>query len=311
MQNNVLNMHTDGLLRVSLMGGQARAFLVESTQMVEKARQIHNLSRTATAALGRTLTAAAVLGTMLKGADESVTCRIDGNGPLGMVMAVAKNDGTVKGFVAHPEADPPRRGEKLDVGAAVGHEGLLTVIKDMRMREPYVGQVNLVSGEIAEDFAMYFTSSEQTPSLVSLGVLVGDKVEAAGGLVIQLMPGASEAAIKSIELSAGMFMDISKTMQIDHLDGALTQLLCHLEPEVLAKEPISYKCDCSRERVERALISLGAKELQEMIDEQHGAKVDCHFCNTRRTFSEKELEELKEIAIRSAAKRRDLDSAEA
>ena len=311
MQNNVLNMHTDGMLRVSLMGGQARAFLIESTQMVETARKIHNLSRTATAALGRTLTASAVLGTMLKGADESVTCRIDGNGPLGMMMAVAKNDGTVKGFVAHPEVDPPRRGEKLDVGAAVGHEGLLTVIKDMRMREPYVGQVNLVSGEIAEDFAMYFTSSEQTPSLVSLGVLVGDTVEAAGGLIIQLMPGASEVAIKSIELSAGMFVDISKTIQTDHLDGALTQLLSHLEPEILAREPIQYKCDCSRERVERALISLGAKELSEMIRDQHGAKVDCHFCNTRRNFSEKDLEALRDAAISSMMRRRDLDNAEA
>ncbi|MBQ3079833.1 MAG: Hsp33 family molecular chaperone HslO [Clostridia bacterium] len=282
----------DGLMRISLLGGQARAFLVESTHMVEKARQIHHLSRTATAALGRTLTAASVLGCMLKGADESVTCRIDGGGPLGLLLAVAKNDGSVKGFAAHPEVDPPRRGEKLDVGAAVGRNGLLTVIKDMHMRDPYVGQVELMSGEIGEDFAMYFTSSEQTPSLVSLGVLVGDTVEAAGGLVIQMMPGASDVAIKSIELSAGMFMDISKTIQTDHLDGALFQLLSHLEPEVLSRQTIQYKCDCSRERVERALISLGEKELREMIDEQHGAEVDCHFCNTRRRFTEAELEAL-------------------
>lgn len=307
---NITNLNTDGILRISLMGGQARAFLVDSTQMVEKARKTHNLSRTATAALGRTLTAACVLGNMLKGDDESVTCRIDGNGPMGLMMAVAKNDGCVKGFVAHPEVDPPRRGEKLDVGGAVGHEGLLTVIKDMRMRDPYVGQVNLVSGEIAEDFAMYFTSSEQTPSLVSLGVLVGDTVEAAGGLVIQLMPGATEVAIKSIELSTGMFMDISKTIKEDHLDGAVTQLLLHLEPEILERKPIVYKCDCSRERVERALISLGAKELQEMIDEQHGAKVDCHFCNTRRVFSESDLIQLRDAALASAARRSELNVTE-
>ncbi len=286
----ILNM--DGLLRISLLGGQARAFLVESTQMVEKARRTHHLSRTATVALGRTLTAASVLGCMLKGENESVTCRIDGGGPMGMLLAVAKNDGTVKGFVAHPEVDPPRRGEKLDVGGAVGKDGLLTVIKDMHMRDPYVGQVRMTSGEIGEDFAMYFTASEQTPSLVSLGVLVGDKVEAAGGLIIQMMPGASEVAIKSIELSAGMFIDISKTIKEDHLDGALFQLLSHLEPEVLSRHTIQYKCDCSRDRVERALISLGEKELVDMINEQHGAEVDCHFCNTRRRFSEAELREL-------------------
>lgn len=299
MQTDFGVNYMDGMLRVSLMGGQARAFLIESTNMVEKARRIHHLSRTATAALGRTLTASAVLGSMLKGEKESVTCRIDGGGPLGMVLAVANNAGDVKGLVSHPEVDPPRRGEKLDVGAAVGKNGMLTVVKDMRMREPYVGQVRLVSGEIAEDFAMYFTASEQTPSMVSLGVLVGDEVVSAGGLVIQMMPGASEAAIQSIETSVGMFMDISKTLRDDHLDGALTQLLSHLEPEVLDRLPVRYHCDCTRERVERALISLGAAELQDMIDEQHGAEVDCHFCNTRRRFSE---EELRELLARAQAK---------
>ena len=284
--------YMDGLMCISLMGGQARAFLIESTQMVEKARKIHSLSRTATAALGRTLTATAVLGSMLKGENESVTCRIDGGGPLGMVLAVGNSQGDVKGLVSHPEVDPPRRGEKLDVGAAVGKEGMLTVIKDMRMREPYVGQVHLVSGEIAEDFAMYFTASEQTPSMVSLGVLVADEVVAAGGLVIQMMPGASEVAIKSIEASVGMFMDIFKTMRDDHLEGAYTQLLTHLEPEILSRQSVRYHCDCTRERVERALVSLGEEELVSMIDEQHGAEVDCHFCNTRRRFSEEELREL-------------------
>ena len=283
-------MNRDGLLHISLLEGQARAILTESTAMVHRAKEVHGLSRIATAALGRTLTATAMMGSMLKGANESVTAQIKGGGPIGTVLAVSGADCSVKGYVDNPGIDLPRTGPKLPVGAAVGREGRLSVIKDLRLREPYVGQVNLVSGEIAEDFAMYFTASEQTPSLVSLGVLVSDeRVEAAGGLIVQLMPGASEAAIRSIEASAGMFMDISGTMKEYHLDGAVNQLLLHLQPEVLERREIRYACDCSRERVERALIALGPDELQDMIREQHGAQVDCHFCNKRYSFSEDDL----------------------
>ena len=178
------------------------------------------------------------------------------------------------------------------MGAAVGKDGKLTVVKDLGLREPYVGMVNLVSGEIAEDFAMYFTASEQVPSLVSLGVLVGETVEAAGGLIVQMMPGASEAAVASVEQSAGMFMDISGTMREYHLKGAVPQLLMHLEPEILSHAVPAYRCDCSCERVERALISLGRKELEEMICEQHGAQVDCHFCDRRYRLSEEDLRAL-------------------
>ena len=283
-------MNRDGLLHISLLEGQARAILTESTAMVHRAKEVHGLSRIATAALGRTLTATAMMGSMLKGANESVTAQIKGGGPIGTVLAVSGADCSVKGYVDNPGIDLPRTGPKLPVGAAVGKDGRLTVIKDLRLREPYVGQVNLVSGEIAEDFAMYFTASEQTPSLVSLGVLVSDeRVESAGGLIVQLMPGASEAAIWSIEMSAGMFMDISGTMKEYHLDGAVNQLLLHLQPEVLERREIRYACDCSRERVERALIALGPDELQDMIREQHGAQVDCHFCNKRYSFSEDDL----------------------
>ena len=286
----------DGLLHVSLLGGQARALLMESTSLVEAARRTHKLSRTATAALGRSLTATAMMGCMLKGDNESLSTTIIGDGPLGRVLCVAHADGTVKGYVDHPEVDPPRNGKKLNVGAAVGHHGRLSVVKDLGLREPYVGQVNLVSGEIAEDYAMYFTASEQTPSLVSLGVLVGETVESAGGLIIQMLPGASEAAIKSIELSAGMFMDISAIIKEYHLKGALQQLLMHLEPEVLEERKVRFACDCSRERIMRMLITLGREELQSMIDEQHGAEVDCHFCNKRYRFHEAELKELLELA---------------
>ena len=286
-------MNQDGLLHISLLEGQARAILIESTAMVQRAKEIHGLSKIATAALGRTLTATAMLGSMLKGEDESVTATIKGGGPIGTVLAVSNEKCDVKGYVTNPEVDLPRTGKKLPVGAAVGKEGRLTVIKDMHLREPYVGQVNLVSGEIAEDFAMYFTASEQTPSLVSLGVLVSDeKVEAAGGLIVQLLPGASEAAIQSIENSAGMFMDISGTMKQYHLDGAVEQLLMHLQPEILERRETRYACDCSRARVEKALIALGRRELRDMIDEQHGALVNCHFCRKAYGFTEEELEAL-------------------
>ena len=294
-------LNQDGILHISLLEGQARAILIESTQMVQRAKTIHGLSRIATAALGRTLTATAMMGSMLKGKDESVTASIRGGGPIGTVLAVSGADCSVKGYVDNPGIDLPRTGPKLPVGAAVGKDGRLTVIKDLRMKEPYVGQVNLVSGEIAEDFAMYFTASEQTPSLVSLGVLVSDeKVESAGGLIVQMLPGASEAAISSVEASAGMFMDISGTMKEYHLDGSVNQLLLHLQPQVLERRETRYACDCSRERVERALITLGAEELNDMIAQQHGAKVDCHFCNKRYAFSEDDLRALLAAASEKA-----------
>ena len=293
-------MLNDGLYHISLLNGQARAILIESTGLVQRAKEIHHLSRTATAALGRTLTMSAIMGSMLKNDTDSVTAQIKGGGPIGTVLAVAHGDCSVKGYVDNPDVDLPRVGKKLPVGPAVGKNGKLTVIKDMHLKEPYVGQVNLVSGEIAEDFAMYFTASEQTPSLVSLGVLVSDeKVEAAGGLLIQVMPGASEAAIASIENSAGMFMDISATMRDYHLENSVQQLLLHLEPQILEKRTPQYRCDCSRERIERVLVTLGKDELTDMIEKQHGAQVDCHFCNRRYEFTEADLKTI--LAAATAA----------
>lgn len=289
-------MQMDGMYTLSLLGGQARAFLVEGTHMVERARQLHGLSRTATAALGRTLMAASMMGAMLKGERESLTVTLKGSGPIGTVLAVGKSDATVKGYVDNPEVELPRAGAKLPVGAAIGLPGKLTVVKDLGMRDPYVGMVNLVSGEVAEDFAMYFTASEQVPSLVSLGVLVGQKVEAAGGAIVQMLPGASESAVKSVEQSAGMFSDISATMREYHLKGALEQLFSHLEPEIIAQAMPAYRCDCSRERVERALISLGESELEQMIDLDNGAEVNCHFCDKSYRFSGQELQALLDAA---------------
>ena len=291
------NMNRDGIYHISLLEGQARAILIESTNLVQRAMDTHRLSRIATAALGRTLTCAAMMGSMLKHEKESVSVQIKGGGPIGTVLAVAHGDLNVKGYVDNPDVDLPRTGRKLPVGAAVGTDGKMTVIKDLGMKEPYVGQVNLVSGEIAEDFAMYFTASEQTPSLVSLGVLVDDeKVISAGGLIIQMLPGARESAIASVEYSAGMFMDISETMREYHLEGAVDQLLMHLQPVVLEKKVPHYKCDCSRERIEKVLISLGAEELTDMIETQQGAEVDCHFCNKRYKFNANDLKMLLEAA---------------
>ena len=290
-------MNRDGIYDISLMDGQARAILIESTEMVQKAMDTHHLSRIATAALGRTLTCTAMMGSMLKNDKESVSVQIKGGGPIGTVLAVAHGDLSVKGYVDNPDIDLPRTGKKLPVGAAVGKDGKMTVIKDLGLKEPYVGQVNLVSGEIAEDFAMYFTASEQTPSLVSLGVLVDDThVVSAGGLIIQMMPNASEAAIASVENSASMFMDISSTMQEYHLEGAVNQLLMHLEPKVLEKRTPRFQCDCSRERIEHMLVTLGSDELRDMIENQHGAQVDCHFCNKRYKFSADDLKLLLEAA---------------
>ncbi len=293
--DNTINM--DGILRISLMGGQARAFLIDSTRMVAEAQRVHNLSRVATAALGRLLTGASIMGCMLKDERDSLTMTIKGGGPLGTLMAVSRADGTVKGYVDYPNVEIPLRADgKLDVGTAVGKNGQLTVIKDMGMREPYVGMVNLRSGEIGEDLAMYFTASEQTPSLVSVGVLTNNSVLAAGGLVIQIMPGCSEIALKSIEMSAPMFMNISQTIQEFGLNGAYQQLLCHLEPEILGTARPRYLCDCSRERFERGLISLGAEELTSLIEEDHGAELNCHFCNRTFRFTEKQLRDLLERA---------------
>lgn len=288
----------DGIYDISLLEGQARAILIESRAMVQKAKDTHGLSRIATAALGRTLTATAMMGSMLKRDNETVSVQIKGGGPIGTVLAVAKGNLDVKGYVDNPIIDLPRTGTHLPVGAAVGTAGKMTVIKDLGLREPYVGQINMVSGEIAEDFAMYFTASEQTPSLVSLGVLVDDEtVVSAGGLIVQMMPNASEAAIQSIELSAPMFADISATMRDYHLEGAVDQLLMHLQPVILEKRVPHYRCDCSRERIERMLVTLGAEELRDMIENDKGAEVDCHFCNKRYKFSAEDLEMLLQAAV--------------
>ena len=288
-------MKSDGLYHITLLDGQARALLIDSTQMVEAARAIHGLSRTATAALGRHLTACAMLGAMLKN-DGSVTATVKGGGPLGTLLAVAKPDGSVKGYVDNPELELPRVNGKLAVGDAVGRHGRLTIIKDLGFGEPYVGQVNLVSGELAEDYAMYFTASEQVPSLVSLGVLTQDTVLSAAGLIVQMLPGASNEALTRVEEIASNLRGISQTMNGVTLDEGVQRLLGPLSPQVIGRLDTRYECDCSRERVERALISMGEKELVSLIEDQESAEVGCQFCGKKRQFTREQLKQLLEKA---------------
>ncbi len=293
----------DILYRVSLLEGQATAMLASTAQLCEKARRTHGLSKTATAALGRLLTLSGMTASRMK--EGSLTVTVQGDGPIGRMIAVAKPDGTVKGCVDDPTVELPRKNGKLDVGGAVGREGRLTVVRDMGLREPYVGQVKLQSGEIGEDMAYYYTVSEQTPSLVSVGVLVKEQVIAAGGLVIQPLPGCSEAALQSLEMTAPLCANLSDTLLRLGAEETLYDLLGHLQPVVLETGRLQYQCDCSRERVERALISLGEKELEDMIAEQGGAEVGCQFCGKKRQFTADELRALLEAARNRASDKDD------
>ncbi|MDI9506316.1 MAG: Hsp33 family molecular chaperone HslO [Clostridiales bacterium] len=288
----------DILYRIDLLNGQARGLLLRSTAMAEEGRRIHGLSRTATAALGRLMSMTCIMGALLKEDKGSVSCIVRGDGPLGTMIAVGRPTGDVKGYVQQPDVELPRVEGKLPVGDAVGRHGTLQVIKDLGFGEPYSGQVNLVSGELGEDFALYFTASEQTPSLVSLGVLTGDTVQAAGGLLVQLLPGALQEAPGLLEARAPVFSHISSLLAEWGDEALIHRLFEGLEPKVLGTQSVRYACDCSRERVERALISLGRAELEQLIREQDHCTVDCQFCNSRRAFSGQELRALLDVATR-------------
>ena len=244
--------HNDTLFKYELLGGMARAMLADTKALTQTARDVHGLSQVGTAAMGRLLTATAMMASDLKSAGDSLTARVEGGGPLGLLLAVGKPDGTVKGYVESPAAELPSANGKLPVGAAVGNAGMLTVIKDLGLKEPYVGRVKLKSGELGEDFALYFTVSEQTPSLVSLGVLVGETVVSAGGVIVQMMPGASEEAVREVEARAGRFVSISATLRDLGTAGAAQTLFEGLEPRLLDQRALRYQCDCTRERASSA-----------------------------------------------------------
>lgn len=286
----------DQLVRAITKDGMVKAAAVSTRELTERARQIHRTLPVATAALGRTLAAASMMGNALKEDGASLTLRVQGGGPLGILLAVSDNQGNVRGTVDNPAVDIPLRPDgKLDVGTAVGREGTLTVIRDLHMKDPYVGSVGLLGGEIAEDLAAYFVESEQVPTACGLGVLVDrdQSVLAAGGYLIQLLPGAGEDVIARVE--GGVMAAGSVTGLLSGAVGPeemLRQVLSDFDLEILERAPIEYRCDCSRDRMERALISLGPEELKAIIDEQGGAELTCRFCDNVQTFTKAELETL-------------------
>ena len=287
---------SDRIVRAISSDGFVQAAAVCSREMTERARQIHKTLPVGTAALGRTLSAASMMGNALKGQGASVTLQIKGDGPLGTVLAVADPQGNVRGYVTNPGADLPLREDgKLDVGGAVGHEGTLTVIKDLQMKEPYVGTVDLLGGEIAEDVAAYFVESEQIPTACGLGVLVDrdQSVRAAGGYLIQLLPGADEDTIVKVEggiMAAGSVSAIlDKDPDPEHL---LRTVMSDFDIRILESSDVEYRCYCSRERVERALISLGTEELEGILREQGSCQLTCQFCDAVYDFSAEELQAL-------------------
>lgn len=286
----------DQIIRVLAKNAPVKASVITARDMVERARQIHRTLPVATAALGRGLMAASMMGNQLKEENGSVTLRIKGDGPLGGITVVSDSQGNARGYVVNPAVELPLKGPaKLDVGAAVGKDGSLTVIKDLCMKEPYVGTVPLVSGEIAEDLTSYFAESEQIPSACALGVLVDvdQSVLCAGGYLIQLLPGADEAAISAIERGIEKVGPVTEALR-SGLDaqGLVKQVLSEFELEILSAEPVEYRCYCSRERVTRALISMGRQELESLIQEQGQAELTCQFCDKVYHYTKEELETL-------------------
>ena len=286
----------DRIVRAISTDGMVQAAAICSRDLTERARQIHKTLPVATAALGRTLAAASMMGNALKSDGASLTLQFKGGGPLGTVLAVSDNEGNVRGYVTNPHVDIPlRKDGKLDVGTAVGHEGTLPVSKDLHMKEPYVGTIDLLGGEIAEDVAGYFVESEQIPTACALGVLVDrdQSVKAAGGYLIQLMPGAAEDTIAKVEggiMAAGAVSAILE--KNDDPEAMLRTVMSDFDLKILETCPVEYRCYCSRERVERALISLGRTELEQMLSEQGGCQLTCQFCDAVYEFTAEDIQRL-------------------
>lgn len=289
-----MSEYKDYIVRATAADHQLRAFAVTSKDIVEKAREIHNTSPVATAAIGRLLTAASMMGSMMKGEKDVLTLQIECGGPIGGITVTADSNADVKGYVNNPNVIlPPNAQGKLDVSGALG-PGFLNVIKDIGLREPYNGQTHLVSGEIAEDLTYYFATSEQVPSSVGLGVLMDkdNHVRQAGGFIIQVMPDTDDEVIDKLEARLGEVHSVTEMLDKGMTpEDILNYVLEGMDVEILETVPTQYKCDCSFERVSKVIASLGKKELQEMIDDGKRVEVNCQFCGSHYKFDTEQLKE--------------------
>ena len=286
---------SDYMIRATAANHQVRAFAATTKELVEYAKNAHNMSPVATAALGRLLTAGTMMGPMMKGKDDLLTLKIEGDGPIGGLTVTADSQGNVKGYAFHPEVMlPPNPQGKLDVGGAVGI-GVLSVIRDIGLKEPYVGQTILISSEIAEDLTYYYATSEQIPSTVALGVLMNkdNTVRQAGGFIIQLMPNTDEEVIDALEKKIQEIQPITTLLDEGMTpEMILEYVLGDLGLEVMEKIPVQFECNCSKERVEKAIASIKSEDIQEMIDDKKPIEVNCHFCNTNYVFETEELQSM-------------------
>ena len=285
----------DKIIRATAGDGFIKMAVITARDMVQRAREIHSCSPTASAALGRTLCAASLMGEMMKEEKATLTIRINGGGPIGSVVAVSDSGGNVRGYVGDPSVDLPLRSDgKLNVGAAVGRDGMLTVSRDIGLKEPYIGSTELVSGEIAEDVTAYLLESEQVPSACALGVLVDTdlSIKAAGGFIVQLMPGADEALIGRLEENIFMMDQLTTILDEDGAAAIFDQVLKGFEYHIVGETPVEYRCYCSRDRVEEALRCIDDAQLAEMIAEGKDITVSCQFCDQVYRFSPAQLQEL-------------------
>lgn len=282
----------DRIIRATAGDGFIKMAVITARDMVERAREVHSLAPTACAALGRTLCGASMLGEMMKEENATLTIRINGGGPIGSIVAVSDSAGYVRGYVSEPGVDLPLRSDgKLNVGAAVGRDGMLTVSRDIGLREPYIGSTELISGEIAEDLTAYLLESEQVPSACALGVLIDTDctVKAAGGFIVQLMPGAPEELIGKLEDNIFLMDQLTTILDEDGEEEIFNQVLKGFEHHIVGEAPVGYRCYCSRERVAQALSCIDNAELQAIIDEGRDCAVGCQFCNARYTFTPADL----------------------
>ncbi len=295
------------LIRCITEEGAIAAIAIDSTQIVREMERIHKTSAVTSAALGRLLTAASMMGSLLKGEQESITLRVSGDGPAGTLIAVSDFAGNVRGYVSQPVVELPlNHVGKLDVGKAVGKNGFLYVMKDLGFGDPYIGQTPLVSGEIAEDIAQYYVMSEQVPTVCALGVLVNPDltIQAAGGFLIQLLPGALESDLERLEQNVQRMEPITVMLA----KGMTPEAICRkalegFSVQVLDTMPAEYRCNCTKERVERALLSLGAKDLRDLAQEQPETEVQCHFCEQKYRFTQEDLLAMLENAHKESVKK--------